>query len=191
MLSAAWWTPLPLSRQSRRIFQFFSRDKACSRAAVDRVLRFLHGTQTLLTTTFSVRKEQPGVLVAAVRDGGDTAAGPVDSGLGESPAVVATAGQRIADGHHQAAVGVDDHLQVRGVVFHTGARFGPCSPGRATVLQGAHRFHASDATGYLQLKVGGGRGAHKIRRFRPSGCRKSTPNGSVCLPSARAATRST
>lgn len=85
---------------------------ACPSATVDRVLRFLYGTQMLLTTTFSVRNEQTGALVAAVRDGGDIAADPVDSGLAESPAVVATAGQRIADGHHQAAVGVDDHLQV-------------------------------------------------------------------------------
>lgn len=29
----AWWTPLPLSRQPRRILPFFSRDRACSTRA--------------------------------------------------------------------------------------------------------------------------------------------------------------
>jgi len=39
-------------------------------------------------------------------------AGPVDAGLRERPAVVAAAGRREADGHDQAAVGVDDDLKV-------------------------------------------------------------------------------
>jgi hypothetical protein len=34
MPSMAWWTPSPFKRQSRRIFQLFSRAKACSTRAL-------------------------------------------------------------------------------------------------------------------------------------------------------------
>ncbi|GAA2348585.1 hypothetical protein GCM10010431_85460 [Streptomyces kunmingensis] len=60
-----------------------------------------------------MRNEQAGALVAAIGDHGNSPAGHINAGLGEGPAVVAAAGQRIADGHDQAAVGVDDDLQVR------------------------------------------------------------------------------
>lgn len=51
-------------------------------------------------------------LVAAVRHHRRAPALPLDAGLGVGAGVVAIAGQRLADHHGQAGVGVDDDLQV-------------------------------------------------------------------------------
>ncbi len=83
--------------------------------AMDCVLRLLLSPGVRLTTSFAVRDDQTGALVAVVGDGGCAAAGTVDAGLAEFPAVVSAAGQRQPDRRGQAAVGIDDDLQVRRV----------------------------------------------------------------------------
>lgn len=83
--------------------------------AVHVVLGFLLRSQVFLAASAAVWNQQAGPLVSAVGDRGDASASGIDAGFGVGPAVVAAAGQRIADGHHQAAVGIDDDLQVSGL----------------------------------------------------------------------------
>src|ERR1051325_2134880 len=65
---------------------------ACSCPAMDAVLCLLPGAEAALASSFGVRDEEAGALVAAVGEGRGAAAGPIDAGLGEGPAVVAAAG---------------------------------------------------------------------------------------------------
>lgn len=92
--------PLPLSRQARRIFHFFSRDRVSPvPGPVDSVLRFPLCAEMLLATPFAVWDKQAGALVAAVGDDWCAPAGPVGAGLGKGPAVVPAARQGQADRH--------------------------------------------------------------------------------------------
>lgn len=78
--------------------------------AVDLILSLLLRTQSFLTASTAVRNEQAGALIAAISDHRNASADDADTRLGEDPAVVAAAGQRIADCPDQVAVGVNDHL---------------------------------------------------------------------------------
>ncbi|GAA4090764.1 hypothetical protein GCM10022233_87620 [Streptomyces shaanxiensis] len=68
-----------------------------SSPVVDGVLRLLLRAEVRLATSSAVRDEKAGALVAAVGDDRGSAAGPVDAGLRQRPAVVAAAGQRDAE----------------------------------------------------------------------------------------------
>jgi len=67
------------------------------------------------TGRFTVRDDQPGARVAAVRDRHDVPDAVLGAGLGPRLGVVAVAGHRATDRDNQAGVGVDDHLVVSGV----------------------------------------------------------------------------
>lgn len=127
-LESAVAQDLPVLQPGQRVFH------SGPGPAMDCVLRLLLTAEVRLTASFAVRDEQAGALVAAIGDGGCAAAGPVDAGLGERPAVVSAAEQRQADRHDQAAVGIDDDLQVRRVPVvlagrgHAAARVGTRVP---------------------------------------------------------------
>lgn len=57
--------------------------------AMDGILCLLPWAEECLTASFAVPDEQAGALVATIGDGCCAAAGPVDAGFGEGPAVVA------------------------------------------------------------------------------------------------------
>ncbi|KIZ15956.1 hypothetical protein SNA_22135 [Streptomyces natalensis ATCC 27448] len=80
--------------------------------SVDVVLCFLDWVEVGLPAPTAMRNQRDGAPIATIGDHRGAAAGPIDSGLGKGSAVVAAARQRVSDGHHQAAVGVDDDLQV-------------------------------------------------------------------------------
>lgn len=70
-------------------------------SAVHFVFCLVLRAQTPVTMPFAVCDECTGALVTAVSNDSGLAAGVVDTGLGERPAVVAVAGQRYPDRHHQ------------------------------------------------------------------------------------------
>lgn len=119
MPSMAWWTPSPFRRQSRRIFQVFHPGEGVLDAGADfsvgAVVFLFPGRELGLAAFAAVRDDQAGASVAAVGD--DRGAAHCGLGAGQLPrlAVVAVAGQRLADGHDEPGVGVDDDLVISGV----------------------------------------------------------------------------
>lgn len=146
-----------------------------SRPAVDGILRLLLRAEVRLTASFAVRDEQAGAPVSAVGDGRCAATGPVDAGLRKGPTLVAAAGQRQADRHHQAAVGVDDDLQVRRVPV-------VLAGGSHTAVVGGHQGAIDDVDGVLARPAGRparwpaeGRGDRGCGRPQTSGLRTAAP----------------
>jgi hypothetical protein len=84
-------------------------------AAVRGVVVLFPSGQLSLPTRAPVWDDEPGAPIAAVRDDCGFANGGLGSGLLPRLAVVAVAGQGLADHHDEPGVGVDDDLVVGGV----------------------------------------------------------------------------
>ena len=114
MPSMAWWTPSPLRRQSRRIFQVFMRAKVCStRARTCLWERLCFTFQAGSSSPLRRRCGTTGALVAAVGNRHRVADGGFGAGLLPPSGVVPVAGQRPANHDDAVGVGVDDHLMSR------------------------------------------------------------------------------
>ena len=125
MPSIAWWTPSPLRRQSRRIFQVFMRAKTWLHAGPDLlvgcVVCFLP-VGKVFALAAAVGHDESGAGIAAVSDRGGLADGSFGAGFLPRLAVVAVSGQGPTDHDHESGVGVDDDLVVRGVPVVLGLR---------------------------------------------------------------------
>ena len=145
MPSIAWWTPSPLRRQSRRIFQVFMRAKTWLHAGPDLlvgcVVCFLP-VGKVFALAAAVGHDESGAGIAAVSDRGGLADGSFGAGFLPRLAVVAVSGQGPTDHDHESGVGVDDDLVVRGVPVVLGLR-------GDGVVTGGHQGAVHDEHGVL------------------------------------------
>ncbi len=190
MPSMAWWTPSPLRRQSRRIFQVFMWAKTCSTRARtclwDLLCSFFPVLEFGLAALAAVRDDESGARVAAVGDGKGVADGGLGAGLLPCLAVVAVPGERPADHDDQAGVGIDDDLVVRGVPVV----LRPLGDG---VVPGGDQGAVHDEHGVLGEPLAGLESEHRPevvddavrRRLRDAEQRRELPHGQVRAPVGR------
>lgn len=100
----------------------------------------LPGRQFLVLVPAVVRDGQPGAPATAVGDHrGGGADGGLRAGVLSGQAVIVVAGQRLADGYHEAGVVVDDDLAVGGVaVVLAGGGHGPVAGGDQRAVPDEH-----------------------------------------------------